>query len=163
MTVTSVHKDRATRTLTIVSEFEASVDRVWRLWTDPRQLERWWGPPGWSTTVVRHELNPGGEVAYFVTAPRGDRLHGSWRILDVREPWLLEFELASPDLQIVTTRVEIAELAAGGVRMTVVTTFPSPEAMTEFLDVRFDAGLARSLRQIDRVLSADDVDDTPRG
>ena len=50
MPVTNVQKDPATLTLTITSEFDASVEQVWRLWSDPRRLERWWGPPGYPTT-----------------------------------------------------------------------------------------------------------------
>ncbi|MEJ7695518.1 MAG: SRPBCC domain-containing protein [Candidatus Limnocylindrales bacterium] len=45
MTVTAVRKDPEDLTLTITAQFDASPERVWQLWADPRQLERWWGPP----------------------------------------------------------------------------------------------------------------------
>ena len=45
MTVVSVEKDLEELTLVLVAEFAAPVERVWQLWADPRQLERWWGPP----------------------------------------------------------------------------------------------------------------------
>ena len=45
MTVTDVRKDPTALTMEIVSEFSAPIDRVWQLLADPRQLERWWGPP----------------------------------------------------------------------------------------------------------------------
>ena len=45
MTVTAVHKDPDALTMTLTAEFDASPERVWELWADPRQLERWWGPP----------------------------------------------------------------------------------------------------------------------
>ena len=35
---------------------------------DPRRLERWWGPPTHSATVVDHDLRPGGRVTYYMTA-----------------------------------------------------------------------------------------------
>lgn len=44
MTVVSVDKNVEALTFTIVTEFDAGVERVWRIWEDPRQLERWWGP-----------------------------------------------------------------------------------------------------------------------
>ena len=40
MTVTSVDKDFESLTLTLTADFTAPVERVWRLWADPRQLER---------------------------------------------------------------------------------------------------------------------------
>ena len=53
MTVTNVHKDPEALTMTITAEFDAPVERVWQLWADPRQLERWWGPPTYPATVRR--------------------------------------------------------------------------------------------------------------
>ena len=55
MTVTAVRKDPQTLTMTLEAEFDASPERVWQLWADPRQLERWWArrttpPPSPSTS-----------------------------------------------------------------------------------------------------------------
>ena len=43
MPVIGVLKDEAARTLTITARFDAPIGRVWQVWSDPRQLERWWG------------------------------------------------------------------------------------------------------------------------
>ena len=55
MSVTSVDKDFDALTLTLIADFDATAERVWELWADPRLLERWWGPPThpatWSTTT----------------------------------------------------------------------------------------------------------------
>ena len=40
MTVTALRKSPEARTMTIDGEFDASPERVWQLWADPRQLER---------------------------------------------------------------------------------------------------------------------------
>ena len=58
MAVTDVHKDPTELTMTIASEWDAPIARVWQLWADPRKLERWWGPPTYPATVVEHELRP---------------------------------------------------------------------------------------------------------
>jgi uncharacterized protein YndB with AHSA1/START domain len=59
MSVTSVEKDYENLALTVVADFDAPVERVWQLWADPRQLERWWGPPTFPATVEGHDLTPG--------------------------------------------------------------------------------------------------------
>ena len=59
MTVTAVHKDPDALTMTLTAEFDASPERVWELWADPRQLERWWGPPTYPATFTAHDLAPG--------------------------------------------------------------------------------------------------------
>ena len=62
MTVTAVDKDPTTRTMRITAEFDAPVERVWQLWSDPRLLERWWGPPTYPATFDEHDLTPGGTI-----------------------------------------------------------------------------------------------------
>jgi len=60
MTVTKVTSDKRAMTLTVVAEFDASVAKVWQLWENPRQLERWWGPPTYPATVTKHDFSVGG-------------------------------------------------------------------------------------------------------
>jgi uncharacterized protein YndB with AHSA1/START domain len=78
MTVTAVRKDPRTLTMTLEAEFDASPERVWQLWADPRQLERWWGPPTYPATFTRHDLAPGSRVEYYMTGPEGDQPHGDF-------------------------------------------------------------------------------------
>src|SRR5438034_9665605 len=92
MTVIAVDRDLAALTLTIVSEFGAPVERVWQVWADPRQLERWWGPPNYAATVVDHDLTDGGRVAYYMTGLDCEKLHGWCRIISVDPPRWLEFD-----------------------------------------------------------------------
>jgi uncharacterized protein YndB with AHSA1/START domain len=155
MSVTSVHKDPEARTMTITADFDASVDNVWQLWADPRQLERWWGPPTHPATVVDHDLRPGGKVAYFVTGPEGDRSPGWWRILAVDAPHRIEFDLGDPDMPTVTMRVSLDKRPDGGTRMTIEATFPSSDAMDQLILMGFEEGLSSAIGQIDGVLGAD--------
>jgi len=152
MSVTSVHKDPETRTMTLTAEFDAGVDRVWQLWSDPRQLERWWGPPTHPATVVDHDLRPGGRVSYFVTGPDGDRSPGWWQVLAVDPPRGLEFELGDPGIPALLVRVTVAERAGGGTRMVIETTFPSDDAMDQLLVMGFAEGLSAAVAQIDGLL-----------
>lgn len=47
MPVVEIHKDPKTLTMTVTAQFSAPVGRVWAAYADPRQLERFWGPPEW--------------------------------------------------------------------------------------------------------------------
>ena len=91
MSVTSVEKDFDRLTLVVVADFDASPERVWQLWADPRKLERWWGPPSYPATVQQYDLTPGGDVSYFMTGPEGEKYHGWWRVTSVNPPKSLEF------------------------------------------------------------------------
>ena len=83
---TNIIKDPAALTMTITAELDVPVERAWQLWADPRQLERWWGPPTYPATVVDHDLVPGGRVTYFMTGPDGDLPHSQWEVLAVDPP-----------------------------------------------------------------------------
>ena len=41
MSVTGITKNLEALSFTLTAEFDAGVERVWQLWEDPRQLERW--------------------------------------------------------------------------------------------------------------------------
>ena len=88
MTVTAVRKDPHTLSMTLDAEFDASPDRVWQLWSDPRQLERWWGPPTYPATFTKHDLKPGARVEYHMTGPEGDQPRGYWDVQERRSPAL---------------------------------------------------------------------------
>lgn len=47
---------------TLVRVFEAPVETVWRAYTEPEQLSRWWGPEGFSTPLsgIEMDVRPGG-------------------------------------------------------------------------------------------------------
>jgi uncharacterized protein YndB with AHSA1/START domain len=163
MTVTNVHHDLETLTLTLSAEFDAPVERVWQLWSDPRQLERWWGPPTYPATVVDHELIAGGRVTYFMTGPEGDRYHGWWQVLEVDPPRRLRFEdgfadehgVPSAEMPTTIAVVTLSERDGGGTRMEIRSTFPSAEAMERLLAMGLVEGLTAAAGQMDDILQAE--------
>lgn len=160
MTVTSVEKDFDTLTLTLVADFAAPVERVWQLWADPRQLERWWGPPSYPATVQEHDLTPGGTITYFMTGPDGDRHHGWWRVTSVNPPKSLEFtdgfasEDGTPaaDMPTTTVRVQLTEYGSG-TRMQLTSAFDSREQMEQMVGMGMVEGMQQALGQIDALLA----------
>jgi uncharacterized protein YndB with AHSA1/START domain len=163
MTVTNVERDTDAKTMTITAEFEAPIERVWQLWENPRQLERWWGPPTYPATVVDHELTPGGSVTYFMTGPAGDKARGWWRVLAVDAPRSLEFEDGfaddagnpNPDMPVMTIRVSLDEQPDGGTRMAIESTFPTAEAMEQITSMGMEEGITQAVGQIDDLLRAE--------
>jgi uncharacterized protein YndB with AHSA1/START domain len=151
MTIVGVDKDPARRTLRITSEFGAPPERVWRMWSDPRRLEKWWGPPDFPATVTEHDLRPGGRVALFVTGACGVRRDASWRVISVDEPTGLAFDLHDPDFPPIAMRVRISAYE-GGTRMVIDASFPTDEAMDRLLSIGFAEGLSAAVAQLDDAL-----------
>ncbi|MFB6552548.1 SRPBCC domain-containing protein [Streptomyces sp. NPDC056405] len=160
MSVTSLDKDLDNLTFTLVADFAAPVERVWQLWSDPRQLERWWGPPTYPATVEEYDLTPGGDVTYFMTGPEGDKHRGWWRITSVDAPRSLEFTdgfsdadgVPSADMPTTTTRVTLTE-RDGGTRMEMRSAFDTREQMEQLAKMGMEEGLREAVGQMDGLLA----------
>jgi len=163
MTV-ETRKDIEALTLTADAEFEATPERIWELWEDPRQLERWWGPPTYPATFDRHDgLYAGARMAYHMTGPTGDQPRGWWEILEAEPPHKLVIRdgfaddegNTNDDLPITAMRVSIDDLGGGRTRMTIASTFPSLEAMEQMVAMGMEEGLREAIGQIDGILAED--------
>jgi uncharacterized protein YndB with AHSA1/START domain len=165
MTVTAVRKDPDALTLTLDAEFDAPAERVWQLWADPRQLERWWGPPTYPATFTRHDLAPGSRVEYHMTGPGGDQPKGWWEITEVDPPRRLAFRdgfanddgTPNTDMPVNTVNVTIEERADGPTRMSIQSIYASTSAMEQQLAMGMEQGLTEAVGQIDAILAEDAV------
>jgi uncharacterized protein YndB with AHSA1/START domain len=165
MTVTAVRKDTDALTMTITAEFDASPERVWQLWADPRQLERWWGPPTYPATFTKHDLAPGSRVEYHMTGPKGDQPRGYWDVLEADAPHRLVYRdgFANDDgtpndaLPRNEGRVRIESIGNGRTRMSIESIFPSAEAMEQILAMGMEEGLKQAVGQIDAILAEEPV------
>jgi uncharacterized protein YndB with AHSA1/START domain len=165
MTVTAVRKDPEAKTMIITAEFDAPAERVWQLWADPRQLERWWGPPTYPATFTKHDLAPGSRVEYHMTGPEGDQPRGYWDVLETDPPHRLVFRdgfanddgTPNDELPRNEGRVTIDEIGGGRTRMAIESIFPSAEAMEQVLAMGMEEGLTQAVGQIDAILAEDAV------
>jgi uncharacterized protein YndB with AHSA1/START domain len=150
-------------TLTFVSEFDASPERVWQVWEDPRQLERWWGPPTWPATFERHDFVAGGESHYYMTGPEGEKAGGLWRFtaIDATHSFEIVDGFATPDgtldesMPTSTMRVTLDDLGANGTaktRMTNVTTLGSLDELEKLLAMGMREGMTLAMGQIEALL-----------
>jgi uncharacterized protein YndB with AHSA1/START domain len=165
MTVLAIRKDPAARTMTLDAEFAASAERVWQLWADPRQLERWWGPPTYPATVDSHDLRPGGRVEYHMTGPEGDQPKGFWEVDEVQPPHRLVFRdgfanddwTPNTEFPMTVATVTIQEVGEGTTRMSISSEFPSVEAMEQLAAMGMEEGLKQAVGQVDAILAEDHI------
>ena len=57
--------------LIITRLFDSPRDLVWKAWTEPRRVMRWWGPKGFTSPVSRIDLRVGGEYLSCMRSPEG--------------------------------------------------------------------------------------------
>ncbi len=147
-------------TLTMIGEYDVPVERLWQAWSDPRQLERFWGPPTWPATFTRHDMVTGGRSEYFMTGPDGTTSAGYW-IFESVDPGRgftivdgFANEDGSSNDELPGTRTVFSfESTETGSRYTAVTSFADLESMEQLVEMGMIEGVRLAQGQIDDVLA----------
>lgn len=161
MPFVSADKDLDELSITMVAEFPVPVERAWQLWEDPRQLERWWGPPMAPATFVRHDFTVPGKSIYFMTLPDGARSYGWWdyesidapTTFSVRDGFGDEEGNAAPGMPDPTSMRVTLEASGAGTRMTIVSHCGSREQLEQLLAMGVEEGMTAAIGQIEAILA----------
>lgn len=73
---------------------DVAPELVWKAWTTPELLKRWFAPKPWTTTACEIDLQPGGRFDTTMRSPEGDEYPSSGCILVVEEGSTLVFTSA---------------------------------------------------------------------
>ncbi|KHK97152.1 ATPase [Microbacterium mangrovi] len=158
MPVTDVHSDPEDLTVVVTADLAAPVERVWRAYTDPRQLERFWGPPGWPATFTEFDFTVGGRALYSMTGPHGETSSAAWEFTAIDEPHgftVIDAFVGADGVPVDggQSRMEFAfEASASGTKMTATSYFATHESLEMVLEMGMVEGLRSAMGQLDAVL-----------
>jgi uncharacterized protein YndB with AHSA1/START domain len=139
--------------ITITRVFDASRELVWKAWTEPEQLARWWGPRGWSTPISNIAIDARSGGAFRVTSVSEDGTemptHGVYR--DVVEPERLVLDESAEDAwhEGATSEVTFVDLGDGRTRMTLRSTVHTTDDAAR----QAEAGLTSAIDRLAEVLA----------
>lgn len=83
-----VNKIEVTRT------FNAPIEMVWKLWTDPELVKRWWGPKHFTSPVANLDFREGGKSIVSMKAPKemgGQEYFSIWIYTKITPLQTIEF------------------------------------------------------------------------
>ena len=161
MPVTSVETDPEKLTITVTADFTAPLARVWDAYVDPRQLERFWGPPEYPSTFLRHDAAVGGRSVYRMTgAEGGDSHYGCWEWTHVNAPtsfdvtdWFAD-ENGTPNTDMPGMRMEfVFSETDDGSRLVTTSRVDTLEQLEQLVGMGLLEGLRAGMAQIDDVLA----------
>ncbi len=69
------------RDLVVVRVFGVPLERVWRAWSEPELVMRWWGPTGFTCPLARMDFREGGTSLVCMRAPKalgGQDFYNTW-------------------------------------------------------------------------------------
>ena len=55
--------------LVVTRIFDAPLELVWKAWTEPKQVMRWWGPANYTSPSCKLDLRVGGKYVFAMQAP----------------------------------------------------------------------------------------------
>ncbi len=74
------------REIVMTRTFDAPRELVWKAWTDPQQIVKWWGPNGFTDTLYEMEVRPGGVWHHLMHGPDGTDYPNKVVYLEVVQP-----------------------------------------------------------------------------
>ncbi|NLG55273.1 MAG: ATPase [Rhodococcus sp.] len=160
MPVTDIVTDPQELTLTITADFSAPVERLWKVFTDPRQLERFWGPPGWPATFTSFDFTVGGRALYQMQGPNGESELCGWEFtrivpgecFEVLDGFVDESGTMHDNVVPAMRMVFSFQSTTQGSRLNSVTHFTSAQALEKSVEMGMVEGTRAAMDQIDTVL-----------
>jgi len=135
--------------------FPAAREVLWRTWTDPQRLDRWWGPRGWPTTTKTFDLRVGGLWHYSMRGPDGTVVWTRVEFFEVQplERLVSRSWFSTAEAEIVSTLPsmlwEVAFAAQpGGTLLSTQLNFDDLEGLETVLKMGFQQGYSEQLEQL---------------
>lgn len=99
------HPDEA---FVITRVVDAPRSRVWKAWTDAKELKKWWGPKGFEVVSTKVDLKPGGIFHYLLRSPNGQEMWGKFVYREIVPEERLVFISSFSDENVGETRHPLA-------------------------------------------------------
>jgi uncharacterized protein YndB with AHSA1/START domain len=119
------------REIVLTRTFDAPRELVWRAWTDPAQVVKWWGPFGFTTTTESMDVRPGGQWQHTMHGPDGTEYPNTSVYVEVVQPERLVYRHGGGSVDGPDVRFECIvtfERVGGATRVTIRHVFPSKAA-----------------------------------
>ena len=94
--------------------FKASPERLFRAWTEPDAIKRWFGPEGYHTVSAEVDLRVGGKYRFGTQDSDGAVYYISGTYREIQRPsklvftWVWAYEISNPNEEIMLVTVEFA-------------------------------------------------------
>ena len=161
MNQTTISKDAAARQLTVVREFQAPVEQVWKAWTEPSLLDEWWAPRPWKAITKRMDFQPGGTWLYVMAGPNGEEhwCRADFETIETEKSYTGTDAFCDENGTVLSDppgmHWQVAfSPTAGGTRVQVVITFRSEEDMQKIVEMGFEEGFTAAHGNLDELLAA---------
>jgi uncharacterized protein YndB with AHSA1/START domain len=144
------NSDFAGRELSINRLLNAPVELVWEVFINPEHIKNWWGPNGFTNTIYKMEVKPGGVWEFMMHGPDGTNYPNKSVFKEVVPHRLIVFEHYAPNFT--TTINFVAE--GGKTRINWHMLFESKELFEMIVkNHKADKGLEQNIEKLEAYLT----------
>ncbi|WP_428644917.1 VOC family protein [Roseibium sp.] len=147
-------------TLEIMRTIAAPRQVVWRCWTDPELLKKWFCPKPWSVAEADLDLRPGGRMNTVMAGPNGERIENAGVFLEIVDGERLTFtdgyeeNFVPKAISFMTGYVELSDSADGCTRLVWGARHTSEVTRDQHLEMGFEEGWKAASAQLGDLAAA---------
>ena len=148
--------NRDERAFSMSRVFDAPRELVWKVYTDPTLVSRWWGRKNSTTIVDKMEVKAGGVWRYIEQDAEGNEyaFNGVYKEVKAPERLVYTFEFEPMAGHISTDTITFTELPDGKTKLTVRTTFDTLEDLEGMLQAGMEDGAVETWDRLEELLVA---------
>ena len=151
--------DKHNNTITIICEYDAPLEKVWKAWTTSEMLDQWWGPKPWRAITKSLDFREGGHWHYSMNGPEGEDQWGKFDYLTIEpnESFTgkdgFSDENGTLDTTLPQNHWELRMSQTGNtVMVDMLLTFEKAEDIDTYIDMGFREGITQTLDQLEEIL-----------
>ena len=147
--------NREEQAFTMTRIFDAPRELVWKVYTDPELLPKWWGLRSSTTIVDKMEVKVGGVWRYIQRDAEGNEyaFNGVYKEVKPPERLTYTFEFEPMAGHVSTDTIEFEELPDGKTKITARTTFDTLEDLEGMLQSGMEGGAVETWDQLEELLA----------
>lgn len=153
-----VNKEK--KSIHVTREFDANLELVWKAWTTPELLEKWWAPKPWKAQTKSMEFKEGGYWLYAMVSPEGEKHWSKVKYISIsKEKAFLAEDSFSDENGVINPNfpqnVWDNQFSSKNEKtlVNITLTFNTLEDLEKLIEMGFKEGFTMGLNQLDEVLS----------
>lgn len=156
---TQVVKDLKEKSILVAREFDATVELVWKAFTDHKILDQWWGPAPWKAETKYQDFSPGGYWLYAMVGPEKEKHWARMNYLSIEEHQSIQLEDAFCDENGVLNNTlpvskgsKVFIATSTGTLVEFRMNYSSEEQLQMIVEMGFEQGISACLDQLDDLI-----------
>jgi PhnB protein len=153
-------KDLPNKKITVIRQFDAPVDQVWKAWTQSDLLEQWWAPKPFRAQTKSMDFKPGGQWLYAMVGPNDEKHWCKVEFTSINAKKSFEVlnmfcdENGNPNREMPSMQWKNEFSATSdGTKVTVTIVFDKREDLEKIIEMGFEEGFTAALGNLDEVLA----------